>query len=233
MLSNSLKQLATRALSQVHWIGVNSAFLGNYFQLWINTNLYFWSRDGVCWTVQPQKGVTSSISYLSHFHVSAVRPFPVEGGSVSVNKILLSPAKCATPTAVAADKWREGDCVFNITFMFVYPQSLHNKINTQNRAPLKLLCWCRGRSLISLIKDQLITIRIVGVMRGENKTFVLITYYFYLPLEPFAQLHYIFRFGSRTICKWTRVACLHLLQSWTSVTFHREPWPSGKCKFNI
>lgn len=123
------------------------------------------------------------------------------GGSVSVNKILLSPAKCATPTAVAADKWREGDCVFNITFMFVYPQSLHNKINTQNRAPLKLLCWCRGRSLISLIKDQLITIRIVGVMRGENKTFVLITYYFYLPLEPFAQLHYIFRFGSRTICK--------------------------------
>lgn len=117
-------------------------------------------------------------------------------------------------------------------------------LHTQNRAPLKLLCWCRGRSLISLIKDPLITIRIVGVMRGENKTFVLLTYYFYLPLEPFAQLHYIFRFGSRTICKWTqsspykvgcggRVACLHLLQSWTSVTFHREPWPSGKCKFNI
>lgn len=47
-------------------------------------------------------------------------------------------------------------------------------------------------------------IRIVRAKCGENKTFVLITYCFYLPLEPFAQLHYIFLFGSGTICKLTQ-----------------------------
>lgn len=48
--------------------------------------------------VQPQKGVTPNMFYLSHFHiVYQLR------GSVVVKKILVSSAKCPTSTAVVEE----------------------------------------------------------------------------------------------------------------------------------
>lgn len=98
--------------------GVNTALVGDRFQQRIKTHMYFWPQDAVCRAVQAQKGVTSSISCLSHFHVNVSQ----RRRSVLVNKILVSAAKRPTSTAAAADKWR-GSRLVRITFIFTPPVS--------------------------------------------------------------------------------------------------------------
>lgn len=51
----------------------------------------------------------SSVSCCSHFHVSGRFGVPSGrgvSGCLLADNVLLSAAKCATPTAAAADKWR-------------------------------------------------------------------------------------------------------------------------------
>ena len=88
-----------------------------------------------CRAVQAQKGVTSSISYLSHFHINISqgrrRRRRRRRRSVLVNKILVSAAKRPTSTAAAADKWRRS-CVVSITFIFTPPVS-HTRSGSRSR----------------------------------------------------------------------------------------------------